>query len=61
MEVEIQGLYVERDDLRTRVEDLLTGYATLRGRIRALDKEVRKTKEKAVAYSRKVKDVNLGL
>jgi chromosome segregation ATPase len=61
LDVSIQGLQEEKQGLDTRVADLLVGHTTLRERIEALEKELQKTKKKAMAYSRKVKNVSLNL
>jgi chromosome segregation ATPase len=59
LEARIESLQEEKEDLETRVSDLLVGRDTLRKQINALGKEVLLTKEKAEAYSQKVKDLSL--
>jgi chromosome segregation ATPase len=59
LEAKIESLQEEKQDLETRVSDLLVGRNTLRKQINVLGKEVLLTKEKAEAYSQKVKDLSL--
>jgi chromosome segregation ATPase len=59
LEARIESLQEEKEDLETRVSDLLVGRDTLRKQINALGNEVLLTKEKAGAYSQKVKDLSL--